>query len=410
MTYLETVTDDAEIPWPEEPPDRYQLDDEFEQARAWALQVDNRARQIRLDREARRLVDNEERPPIEPPPVRSLDALLAEPDSAQQYIVDRIAPANGRVMLAAQYKAGKTTLRDNLVRALADREPFLDRFDIHRPPRRIALIDTELDDDTLRRWLRDQNITNRTAVVDVIGLRGKVAALDLIDDRCRATWAERFRGLGCDYLVLDCLRPILDALGLDETRDGGRFLVAFDRLLHDAAIPAACVIHHMGHTGERSRGDSRFQDWPDAIWRLVREDDEPGSPRFLSAYGRDVDVHEGRLSFNPDTRHLAYVDGSRKDSKTEAAAPDVMAVLAENAKHGGEGLSGRQIESAVAASEHSRNAIRDALKTAIYRGLVVVVDGPRRSKLHRIANPCTECGHPLTGGQNGRHMECGADA
>lgn len=110
-------------------------------------------------------------------------------------------------MLSAQFKAGKSTLVGNLMRALADREPFLDQFDVRHPPRRIALIDTELDNNTLRRWLRDQNIRNHSAVVDVVALRGRVAAFNLIDDRIRAQWAERLRQLECDYLILDCLRP-----------------------------------------------------------------------------------------------------------------------------------------------------------------------------------------------------------
>jgi hypothetical protein len=309
-------------------------------------------------------------------------------------------------MLSAQYKAGKTTLVGNLLRSLADQEPFLDRFAIPQSPRRIALIDTELDDHTLRRWLRDQNITNRAAVVDVVGLRGRVAALNLTDDRIRAYWATRLRELECDYLILDCLRPVLDALGLDEHRDAGQFLVAFDALLADAAIPDALMVQHMGHTNERARGDSRLQDWPDAIWRLVREDDEPSSARFFSAYGRDVDLPEGRLNFDPDTRHLAYIDGSRKDAQTDAATPDVIAILAEDAQQGGDGLSGRALETAACTGDHTRLAVRKALKTLTGRGLVTVVDGPKRSKLHRIAKPCADCGHPLTAGQEDRHLSC----
>ena len=204
---------------PPEPPDEQEPHDS-EEAIAY------RMTRLRVDREARRRLDAEERPPAEPPPVRSLDALLDEPDTTAKYFVDQIAPAGGRVMLSAQYKAGKTTLVGNLLRSLADREPFLERFAIPQPPRRIALIDTELDDHTLRRWLRDQNITNRAAVVDVVGLRGRVAALNLVDDRTRAYWATRLAELECDYLILDCLRPVLDALGLDEHRDAGQSLVA----------------------------------------------------------------------------------------------------------------------------------------------------------------------------------------
>ena len=168
------------------------------------------------------------------------------------------------------------------------------------------------------------------------------------------------------------------------------------------------MVQHMGHTNERARGDSRLQDWPDAIWRLVREDDEPGSPRFFSAYGRDVDLPEGRLNFDPDTRHLAYIDGSRKDAKTDAATPDVVAILAEDAQQGGEGLSGRAMETAACTGEHTRQAVRKALATLIRQGLVTVVAGPKRSKLHRITNPCADCGYPLAAGQEDRHIACAA--
>jgi hypothetical protein len=58
------------------------------------------------------------------------------------------------------------------------------------------------------------------------------------------------------------------------------------------------VVHHMGHAAERSRGDSRLLDWPDALWKIVRDKDDeddtgmddPQGSRYFSAYGRDVDV------------------------------------------------------------------------------------------------------------------------
>ncbi|CAN5303299.1 hypothetical protein BH11ACT6_BH11ACT6_53400 [soil metagenome] len=399
MTHLETVVDDADIPWPDEPAAEDSPHDN-ESAVAY------RMTKLRVEREARRRVEAEERPPVTAPAVRSLDALLAEQDIPTPYRIDRLATAGGRVMLSAQFKAGKTTLVGNLLRAMADGESFLDQFEVRSPPRRIALIDTELDDNTLRRWLREQGIANRAAVADIVGLRGKVAAFNIIDSQIRAQWAARLRDIGCEYLVLDCLRPVLDALGLDEHRDAGRFLVAFDALLDEAGITDALLVQHMGHSNERARGDSRLQDWPDAIWRLVRENDDPGSPRFFSAYGRDVDVHEGRLNFDPTTRHLTYVAGSRQDSKTDAATPDIMAVLAEHAQQGGQGLSGRQIEDAMAESDHTRQALRAALKSIVALGLISVVDGPKRSKLHRITKPCQACGQPLTAGQQDQHLQC----
>ncbi|WP_240619060.1 AAA family ATPase [Mycobacterium intracellulare] len=368
--------------------------------------IRNRAAQIRIDRAAKELVDAEQRPKIEYPPVRPLTAFLAQPCPPTRWRIDQVAPIEARIIASAQYKAGKTTMRDNAVRSLVDREPFLGRFTITQPAGALVLIDNELSEHTVQDWLDRQNIRNAEAVVDVVTLRGKLASFNLFDDDCRAVWAKRFRDLGCDYLILDCLRPILDAFGLDENRDAGRFLVQFDAMLEAAGIRDAMLVHHMGHQGERSRGDSRLQDWPDATWRLVREDpDDPASERFFSAYGRDVDVKEGRLTFSETTRHLTYVDGSRGDTKTEAALQAVLAALVADARTGGGGLSGRAIEIAV-SDEHTQKSIRAAVKLAHRRDLLVRMPGPKNATLHRIAQPCSVCGHPLTAGQGMRHASC----
>ncbi|MCU1698267.1 MAG: hypothetical protein JWR34_4330 [Mycobacterium sp.] len=375
--------------------------------------VENAIRQrqglMRIDQEARRRLDDETRPPVRPPDIKSLDTLLSEPDTPTRYRIDRLAPTDSRVMLSAQAKAGKTSVVGNVIRSLADGDPLFGRFAMRTLASGIVLIDDELSENTLRPWLRHQGIVNTGSIADVVSLRGKVAAFNPLDDRRRSQWATRLRDLGCDYLILDCLRPVLDALGLDESHDAGTFLTAFDALLDEAGIADSLTVQHMGHANERARGDSRLQDWPDAIWRIMRETDDPGSPRFFSAYGRDVDVHEGRLAFDPQTRRLTYAPGSRRDSKTEAAQLDVIKLLAAIAKEGDPetGLSKNHIESELAAGDtaHSQKAIRDAIALAVKRGFVRVVDGPRRAQLCCITNPCSECGMPVAGGGS-RHLSC----
>jgi AAA domain len=363
--------------------------------------IRHRLQWLRVNHEARRRLDDENRTPVALPPVKSLTELLSEPDDATQYRIEGLAPSGGRIMLSAQYKAGKTTLRDNLVRVMVDGEPLFGRFAVNEPAEQLVLVDNELSDNTMRRWLRDQKIVNTSEVADVIRLRGRVGVFNLLDDRSRDQWAARLRDIGCDYLVLDCLRPVLDALGLSEDKDAGRFLVAFDALLDDAGIPDAAVVHHMGHASERSRGDSRLQDWPNAIWRIVRETDQPDSARYFSAYGRDVEVPEGRLSFDAATRRLTYSGGTRVNAKVEAAGIALISLLAEC----GEAMSGRGIEDALAGEEHSRRAIRDATAKAVKKELVAVKDGPHRSKLHSIAYPCSQCGLPVTSRRE-RHESC----
>ena len=109
-------------------------------------------------------------------------------------------------------------------------------------------------------------------VADVVCLRGNLGAFNLLDAACRTIWAKRFKNLGCDYLILDCLRPARHARARREPRDR-RFLATFDALLYEAGIPDACLVHHMGHANERCRGDSRLVDWPDSTLKLVREGD-----------------------------------------------------------------------------------------------------------------------------------------
>lgn len=425
MTYAETILNGVDIPLPPEPDDGY---DGLPPRRLRAAEgtpddpadldgaIEYRKQRLRVDREARRRLDAEEHPPTELPAVRPLSALLAEPDAPTAYRIDKVMPAGSRIMLSAQFKAGKSTLAANVIRALVDGEPFLGEFVVRDRARRLVLIDDELGDSQLRRWLRDQGIVRTDAVADVVCLRGRLDAFNLLDAVIRQRWVDRLRSLDCDYLILDCLRPVLDALGLDENHDAGRFLVAFDAVLTAAGVLDALVVDHMGHSGERTRGDSRKLDWPDALWRLVREDDDPGSARYFSAYGRDVDVHEGRLSFDTQTRRLAYSGGDRADSRTESAYVAVVDLLADDALNGehnadgtpvGMGLSA--IETALVGPRLTRKAVRDGIAAGLKSGTVEWQRGPRKAKLHRIAHPCTECGHPVTG-DGPRHQSCPPDA
>jgi len=134
----------------------------------------------RARRDAKRRLDAEETPPVILPAAKRLDVLLAEPDPEQSYRVDRLAPAGARIMLNAQWKAGKSTLSANLIRALVDGEPFLGQFAVHHRADHLVLIDDELAEDTLRLWMREQKITT-TEAVEVFALRGKLSSFNLLD-------------------------------------------------------------------------------------------------------------------------------------------------------------------------------------------------------------------------------------
>jgi hypothetical protein len=216
---------------------------------------------------------------------------------------------------------------------------------------------------------------------------------------------------------------VFDALGLDENRDAGRFLVALDALVHEAGICELFAIHHMGHSGERSRGDSRLADWPDATWKVVREDaDDDASPRYFSAYGRDVEVHEGRLEYDQAARRLAYAGGSRKQKQAnlnrDEAKRALLGILAEyHSEHGddAEGLPVRTLLDEMSEKHKIGNRrVYEALKdcgprddaTGVGSGQLANKPGGKNSVLWRIENPCAGCGLPVLDPLMAMHREC----
>src|SRR5262249_50473852 len=146
----------------------------------------------------------------------------------------------------AQYKGGKTTMVANLLRSLVDGDDFLGHSAATPIDGAVVLIDTEMPQDTLERWLQQQRIVGDDRIVP-LALKGSLASFDLLDDDVRAAWVAKLRECGTAYLVLDNVRPVLDIQGLDEHHDVGRVLVAFDTLLREARIAESCVVHHMGH-------------------------------------------------------------------------------------------------------------------------------------------------------------------
>lgn len=307
------------------------------------------------------------------PELVSLTEFLQEPDEEVRYRVDGLWPREGRIVLAAQNKSGKTTLTGNLIRSLVDGDQFLDTFDVERVER-VVLIDNEMSPSQIRRWLRDQGI-RKTDAVDLVSLRGRVSSFNILDPSIRAEWASLIGP--ADVLIFDCLRPALDALGLSEDKESGRFLEALDELIYAAGIPELVLVHHMGHSNERSRGDSRLEDWPDAKWKLVKppDDDDQTAPRFFAAFGRDVDQSEVRLAFDPETRHLRVDGGSRKANTNSRIENAVQLHVMDNP-----GCSQGQIEKAV---EGDSTTIRKAIRALAADGwLRIEKQGPGRATLH----------------------------
>lgn len=302
------------------------------------------------------------------PPLTLLSDFLAEPDEPLNYRVDQLMPVGSTVLLSAPGKAGKSVLAQNLIRSLVDGDDFLGEYEATPATGRVVLLDAELDERRLRRWLRHQKIRNGDRVA-VRSLRGRTSSFNILDPDVREEWVERLREMEASVVILDCLRPVLDSIGLDEDKDAGKFLVAFDELLQEAGVEEAIVVHHMGHQGERARGSSRLIDWPDVGWKYLIGKD---GLRFLQAFGRDVDFPETALGFEKTTRHLTVVGGTRVErveaAEAETLIPVIVELLTEDP-----GLSFRKIEKVLAEDgPYQQKPVRAALNKSKEQGLVTV--------------------------------------
>jgi hypothetical protein len=322
-----------------------------------------------------------------------LSALLAEPDEPVRYLIDQLWPVGGRVLLAAGAKSGKSTLVSNVVRTLVDGGRFLMRFDtVRRYLGTVAVIDTEMPRDMIRRWYRDQKIDNPTGMV-VYPLRGSAVAFDVQDGPRRAEWAARLRGHGTRVLIVDCLNPVLSACNVDESSNAevGPWLEAFARLLDEAGIGEALITHHMGHGTERSRGASKLLDWPDAVWSLVRPHEgdgmegEAGPARYLSAIGRDVALAESLLTFDSVSRRLQLAGGNRHQARLTRAVPAVVDHVRSHS-----GCSVRELQNEI-TGDLARTDVRAAIKYAIKRGEICVHTQARGRMNHYVRSECAEC-------------------
>lgn len=301
-----------------------------EQDDAMASAIRRKAAELMVVEQARALLARRKAADAPPLAAERLTTFLAQPDEIIAYRVDRLWSTNGRVLLAAAAKAGKTTMMTNLLGCLADGGAFLNMFDTQPvdPGRSIVYLNLEVSGNQMRRWLRRAGVRN-TDAVHVVNLRGQLSALTLASEDGRARVAGWLRDLGAQVVILDPLAPLLASLSLDENSntDIATFFAWWSETLFAAGVADDIVCHHAGHYGGRSRGASRLMDEPDALWTITRdvaldEDDDDiyagHEPRFFKATGRDVEQPEQPLTFDPDTGLLELGTGSRKAMRAQA--------------------------------------------------------------------------------------------
>ncbi len=352
---------------------------------SFEAQVAHRAQRMRIDREARALLDAEAQPTPEPIDMATLREVLARPAPPRDRI-EGLAPWEGSTLITAQRKTGKTTMIGNLARCLISGEQFLGRFAVKPLRGTLAILNYEVATATLARWLQDIGV-NLDRVI-LVSLRGRSSPLRHLDQR--AELATRLRGAEVEAVIVDPFGRAFTGNDQNNTGEVTAWLNDLDVFVRsEIGARDLFLTNHAGWNAERSRGNSALEDWPDALWRIVKpqgSDDEDDDVRYFSAFGRDVDVAEDALEFDPQTRRLSLTgNGGRhqassaiRDAKTER---DILRVLADHPN----GLSGNQLYEALGKRPETK-AVRDGL---VARGLLAASPRPGRGggTCFRLPNP-----------------------
>ena len=382
-----------------------------ESQKAYQDQVRRKAAELRILADARDALAAADAADAAPLAGVGLADFLAQPDEEVRYRVADLWPREGRVLLVAAAKAGKTTLVSrNLLADLAGGGDFLGRFRVQPVDGTIVYLNLEVGEQTLRAWMRKAGIPHPEKIV-VVNLRGRSGALMLSSTAGRKRFSRFLSDHGAKLVIADPLAPILATHGLveDSNADVARFFGWWSEALADAGVSDDMIAHHAGHAGQRSRGASRLLDEPDAIWTLTKatahgsEDDDDmlvaDDRRFLTCYGRDVDLPESGLDFDPATGRLSIVDGSGAQLRREAKeAGYESAVLSALAGHGGVNVTTRGI----VKSGGKESQMVAALKRLVDDGRVVEQSlGRGRPTLYTLNESPSESVAQTNGRQSG---------
>lgn len=230
----------------------------------------------------------------------------------------------GVAQVNAQKKSGKTTLLLNAAASLVTGDPFLGRFDVNvEPDCRVGYLNMELTKGQFNRWLDDMDLPDDALKRLHIYHGREYGRLDFTNDAA-ADWVIHWlRDTGISVLLMDPLGSFYDQpSGGDPNAAYLRWWARLEHLVLQAGLRGVLIAHHAGYSedgGNRARGASAMMDKPDAnmTYRYeIGEGNHTDSPissrRWLSAFGRDVDVSEFEIEYNARTRRLYATGGGSR--------------------------------------------------------------------------------------------------
>jgi hypothetical protein len=169
---------------------------------------------------------------------------------------------------------------------------------------------------------------------------------------------------------------------------------AVEQVVREAQVRGTLIMHHAGHPAAgnsdaipRSRGTSAMQGNPDGLLAYRHGGDlgsfPPDSLRYLSGFGRGVDLSELTLDYKADTGQLYVVsdspsqrDSDKMDSRARKAAEALALELTDS---GDTELNAGEFDRLITGSKSEKVAVR---VTAVRAGYVVARAGSGHTKFY----------------------------
>lgn len=282
--------------------------------------------QVVADRVRRKMLDDEAKlehrrltePPAPPFDAGTLAEILARPDEPPMR-VQGLIPWEASTLIVAARKTGKTTTMLNYARCLLTGEDFLDEFPTIplEETQRVGFLNYEVSPKQVGRWAAELGIDPDRLYI--VNLRGRRNPLSRDDDRTEL--AEHLRAMQVGALMVDPFGRAFTGESQNDNAEVQRFLVDLDTFArNDVGAKDLVLAAHAGWDGERSRGASALEDWPDTIINLSGDGEGEDRRRFMRAMGRDVEVDEDELVMDPLTRVLSRAGNGGRKSKGPSLA------------------------------------------------------------------------------------------
>lgn len=261
--------------------------------------------------------------------VETLQDVLQRPEEPVRARIEDLLVVGHNTTVAAPAKTGKTVLQANRVRSYVDGVPFLGRYEVYTPVSgNVAVWNYELSDNQMHNWFRRLGIRNADKVF-VANLRGRGHYLqdDLICEMA-VKWLIEHE---IEVWEIDPLQAALRG-SVNDDAVAAEWIGNVERVKAEAGVKDLVLTVHMGHAAsykdadkatERAIGSARWMGWPDNMWTYIRNRDD--GLNYLRAQGRDVDVDEFSVDWDPETYELRH--RGEKSGRKDVAANRVWVSL-----------------------------------------------------------------------------------